>query len=170
MANWGSFGQEVKGNAIPNFENQNQNTAAAANDDEALSWEDEVDGEALPDLVTLEPGEYEFTVYSFKRGQYEGGTGKDGRKISPCPLAVYTLEIETPAGRAIVKDTLFLRKSSMWKIAVFFRCIGMGAPEGQPFVPHYEQAVGSSGKVRINNREYNGKVYNNVEKYIEPGK
>ena len=141
-----------------------------AGNDTALDWNTPLFAEAVPEFVVLPPGEYDFTVKKFERSMYQGGTSKkDGHAINPCPLAKITMEVQTENGPALVNDTLFLKANNVWKISAFFQSIGM-AEEGKPFTPDWNGAVGGTGKFKTKSREYNGKTFNEVDRYIAAGK
>ena len=141
-----------------------------AGNETALDWNTPLFAEAVPEFIVLAPGEYDFTVKKFDRAMYQGGvSSKDGHQIAACPLAKLTMEVQTAQGPALVNDTLFLKANNVWKISAFFQSIGM-AKEGQPFTPDWNGAVGCTGKFKTKNREYNGKTFNEVDRYIAAGK
>ena len=164
-ANFGGAFNTQQAAAVPG-----QPVKTEAGNDTALDWNTPLFAEPAPDFVVLPPGEYEFTVKKFERSMYQGGTSKkDGHAIQPCPLAKITMEVQTANGIGLVNDTLFLRANAVWKISAFFQSIGM-AKEGQPFTPDWNGAVGCTGKFKTKNREYNGKTFNEVDRYIAAGK
>ena len=144
-------------------------------DGSALDWDDEISFSGAMYTV-LKPGEYDFTVKSFERGYYNGST--DG-KVSACPLAKVTFEVETPEGKATIQHTFFLRKweSSLDFIYNYFVSIGMVTPEQrdakQPFTPNWQAAVGRHGRFEIKNtpkKDDPKVIYNNIKKFIDPPK
>ncbi len=151
--------------AFTTSENYNDNKTVSA---DALEWGQAIVCEEAPEYITLKPGEYEFTVKSFERSFYNGGTSKDGKKKEPCNVAKVKLEIVTDEGTAIVNDSFFLKANMAWKISSFFQCIGM-AKTGESFVPDWDKAIGCTGRVKTKTREYNNNTYNDVDRYVKRG-
>ena len=115
-----------------------------------IGWEDQinVDGEQF---ITLEEGDYDFTVTCFERGRFPGSA-----KIPACNKAVLTLTVNTPDGTANVKYDLILWSSLEWKISAFFRAIGQ-KKSGEAFVPRWNQVVGARGRAHFKPRKYTTK-------------
>lgn len=118
-----------------------QNTAHEIGWDDTIS----VDGEQF---ITLEEGDYDFTVTGFERGRFPGSA-----KIPACNKAVLTLTVNTAEGTANVKYDLILWSSLEWKISAFFRAIGQ-KKNGEAFVPRWNQVVGAKGRARFKPRKY----------------
>lgn len=76
-----------------------------------IGWDDpiSVDGEQF---ITLEEGDYDFTVTGFERGRFPGSA-----KIPACNKATLNLTVNTPEGTANVKYDLILWSSLEWKIS-----------------------------------------------------
>lgn len=112
-----------------------------------IGWDDTIsmDGEQF---ITLEEGDYDFTVTGFERGRFPGSA-----KIPACNKAVLTLTVNTAEGTANVKYDLILWSSLEWKISAFFRAIGQ-KKNGEAFVPRWNQVVGSKGRARFKPRKY----------------
>lgn len=112
-----------------------------------IGWDDTIsmDGEQF---ITLEEGDYDFTVTGFERGRFPGSA-----KIPACNKAVLTLTVNTAEGAANVKYDLILWSSLEWKISAFFRAIGQ-KKNGEAFVPRWNQVVGSKGRARFKPRKY----------------
>lgn len=89
--------------------NENYNT----NRNDALDWDSVI--EAENEFVLLPEGEYEFTVKNFERGYFNGS-----EKMSACPKAELTLQIDAPQGTAIVKHNLFLSRKTEGLVCAFF--------------------------------------------------
>ena len=123
----------------------------------------EEDGQGF---VLLEEGDYDFTVTGFERGQHNGS-----EKIPPCPKALLTLSIETPAGIATIKENLILYKTMEWKLSSFFRSIGL-KKHGERLIMDWDHVLGQSGKAHVIQRTYTGndgtlKKANNVQYFID---
>lgn len=157
---WGNNGWNNK-----KQENTDTNETPVEEEDKALSWDDEeYTCEDAPEYILLKPGEYDFKVQSFERAYYNGNSEKN---IPPCPQAKVTLFIETPEGNALVYENFFLRLKVKWMFDNFFRALGVAKPN-QPYKPDWQRIVGMTGRCFIDNREYNGKKYNQVKRYIFP--
>lgn len=132
-----------------------------------LDWDDEIenDGEG-GSFVTLEEGDYDFTVNKFERGHY---TPSATAKTPACNQAEITLKISTDAGDAYVMDRFPLASSMEWKISAFFRSIGM-KKHGERLKMDWKGSIGQSGKVHITKTAGSkGDVFfNNVGYYIDP--
>lgn len=115
-----------------------------------IGWDDPIsaDGEQF---ITLEEGDYDFTVTGFERGRFPGSA-----KIPACNKAVLTLTVSTVEGTANVKYDLILWSSLEWKISAFFRAIGQ-KKNGEAFVPRWNQVVGAGGRAHFKPRKYTNK-------------
>lgn len=111
-----------------------------------IGWDDQItaDGE----YITLDEGDYDFTVVDFERSRFPGSA-----KIPACNKAVLTLAVETPEGTAKVKYDLILWSTLEWKISAFFRAIGQ-KKHGETLVPRWNQVVGSKGRAHFKPRPY----------------
>lgn len=136
--------------------NENYNT----NRNDTLDWDSVI--EAENEFVLLPEGEYEFTVKSFERGYFNGS-----EKMSACPKAELTLQIDAPQGTAIVKHNLFLSRKTEGLVCAFFISIGQ-KKHGEPLRMNWAQVVGSKGRCKIGQRLYNDNYYNEVKKFLEP--
>lgn len=115
-----------------------------------IGWEDQIsaDGEQF---ITLEEGDYDFTVTGFERGRFPGSS-----KIPACNKAVLTLSVNTAEGTANVKYDLILWSSLEWKISAFFRSIGQ-KKSGEALVPKWNQVIGATGRAHFKPRKYTTK-------------
>lgn len=132
----------------------------------ALDWDDEI-GDA-DEYVLLEEGDYEFTVAAMAREHYDGGA-----KYGPCNRAALTLRVDLPDGTAAsVREGIILHTSFEWKIAAFFRCIGL-KKRGERLRPDWGKVVGRKGKAHFVKREYQSgketRTANGVERFYDPG-
>lgn len=136
-----------------------QNTAF--NWDSTISNQEEDRGfEPLPE------GDYEFSIHSITKKQFNGSA-----KMPACPQAsveIYVFEPKT--GREIpIYSNLFLCSSQEWKLAQFFKCIGVMEPDAKGLKMRWD-IEGEIGICHIGPREYNGKKYNEVKKWLVPAK
>lgn len=130
----------------------------------AIGWDEEITVEKEPEFVLLEPGEYNFTVTSFERGHYDGSS-----KLPTCSVAKLALKCSNGIQETTVFVNLFLVSNQKWKLTHFFkscRLIAADMPEGVNYAMPWSRVIGAQGRVLIKNREYNGKQYNEVEKFL----
>ncbi|UPU39310.1 DUF669 domain-containing protein [Erysipelothrix sp. Poltava] len=125
-----------------------------------LGWDDEIqdDGE---DFIILKPGNYDFVVKKFERGRFDGS-----EKMPTCNMALVTITVEDPdTGRQVdVQNRILLHRKTEWTISAFFASLGM-KKKGEKIKPQWNMIVGKVGKCKIKNREYNGNLYNEVDKF-----
>lgn len=111
----------------------------------------------------IDEGIYTFTVIDCK----PAGETKNGFKRMQVELS-----IDYKGQEARVSDNLVLCTNMMWRIGQFFKCLGMDEEimknGGAVTMNTWHATVGRTGKFENKHREYNGKVYNNVTKYIAP--
>lgn len=126
-----------------------------------LDWEETIEDPGS-DFVLLPEGEYEFTVDHFDRDRHNGSD-----KLPPCKKVILYLHVETPQGTAEVRESLFLHTKGERKLYSFFICIGQGEA-GKPLTMRWANVPGARGRAKFGIREYNGKKYNEVKKFLEP--
>ena len=136
--------------------------------DEALDWDGSVTATSSA-YVTLEPGTYVYRVSAFSRANFDGSD-----KMAPCPEADLTLSCANAAGaQSDVSVRLFLNRKMAWKITQFFKSCGLvdpSLPDGTDYKmgPLWRQVVGRTGQVEVKNRTYDGKTYNEVDRFVVP--
>lgn len=130
-----------------------------------MDWNDAIveDGQ---EFITLEEGDYNFTVTAFERGHFPGST-----KIPPCNKATVTVVVDTPEGKASVKFDLILFRTLEWRISAFFRCIGQ-KKHGERLVMDWNKVIGSQGRAHFKPRTYTNsygeeKTANDVDRFID---
>lgn len=132
-----------------------------------FDWDDEIenDGEQR-DFVTLEEGDYDFEVTKFERGNY---TPSSKAKTPACNQAIMTLKVSTEDGDAYITDRFPLASTMEWKIAAFFRSIGL-KKHGEPVKMQWKDSIGCTGKAHFTKTagEKEGTFFNNVGSYIDP--
>ena len=129
--------------------------------DRELDWNDSIENDS-PDFILLEEGEYVFTVDHFEKDRHPGS-----EKLPPCNKAVLYLNVETPQGVATVRHNLFLHTRTEGMVCAFFTAIGQ-RQHGQRVTMNWSAVPGAKGRAKIGIREYNGKKYNEVKKFLEP--
>lgn len=115
-----------------------------------MDWDDTIENDGK-EFVTLDEGDYNFTVTGFERGRFPGSA-----KIPPCNKAVLTLSVDTPDGIAITKLDLIMYRTLEWRISSFFRCIGQ-KKHGERLTMNWSKVVGSKGRARFKPRTYTDK-------------
>lgn len=129
--------------------------------DRELGWDDAIENDS-PEFILLPEGEYDFTVDHFDRERHPGS-----EKLPPCNKAVLYLRIETPEGVANVRHNLFLHSKTEGMLCAFFTAIGQ-RQHGQRVNMNWSAVPGAKGRAKIGIREYNGKQYNEVKRFLEP--
>lgn len=117
------------------------------------------------EYVLLEPGEYQFTIDSVDYGDYNGSS-----KIPPCGMVIVNLHVDTDKGRAFLMNRFYVCKECSGLIAAFFKSVGDLKDGQRTFVPDWDKLPGKTGLVKTTQREYNGNLYNNVERFLAPKK
>lgn len=143
-----------------NYENMGKVYSEDPNN-KALSWDAEIE-DTSDEFKVLQPGEYDFMVTKMDREQFDGSA-----KMPPCPKASIVLEVESEEGKSRVFDNLFLTQKSEWKIAQFFRCLGLIEKGYKGRVP-WDKVIGARGKCQLKVDSYNGKERNRVDSYLFP--
>lgn len=128
---------------------------------ESLDWDAEIEKEA-PEYITLPDGDYEFKVVSFERTRYNGG-----EKLPACWQAKLKLQVTVPDGVATINHNLFLHSRYEGFLSAFFNCIGQ-KKHGEKFKMDWSKVPGSHGRAKIGHREYDGKTFNEVKRFLEP--
>lgn len=139
----------------------------AATADSAFGWDDEVEVGSTNEYTTLTPGVYTYRVDGFERGQFNGST-----KMPACPMATLDLACANAAGQqSTVTTRLYLTHNQAWKISRFFKSCRLIDEDASP-TDHvkypWDKVRGAVGRVEISNREYNGKTYNDVKRFLLP--
>lgn len=132
----------------------------------ALDWNDEIQY-TESSFLTLPAGEYPFTVTSFDRQNYDGGSN-----IPPCKMAVLHLAVDGgDQGTANVNERLYLHTAMLWKLSEFFHAIGQLRKDGAVQM-NWNAVPGATGRVKltVNKYEKNGqeRTNNRVEHFLPP--
>ena len=136
-----------------------------AQDNRIMDWNDTIQDDGR-EFVILPEGDYFFTVTDFERARFPGSA-----KIPACNKATLSLDIDNDQGIATARVDLILYRTLEWRIASFFRSIGM-KKHGEQVVMDWTKVVGARGKAHIKLRSYTGKngeerQANNVESFID---
>ena len=133
--------------------------------DLCLDWDATIEDDGQ-EFITLEEGDYNFTVTGFERGRFPGGP-----KIPACNKATITMQVKTDAGLAVIRTDLLLYKTLEWKLASFFRCVGL-KKHGERVQIDWNTIVGCRGRAHFKTRSYKDKngedrVTNDVERFYD---
>lgn len=117
------------------------------NIDRELGWDDEIEKDG-GEFLLLPEGDYDFTVESFERARYQGGT-----KLPACNMAVLNIRIETTEGTVVIPHRLFLHTKTEGMISAFFSAIGL-KEKGQKIRMNWNAVPGSTGRCKVAIREW----------------
>ena len=130
-----------------------------------MDWDDALENDGQ-EYVVLEEGDYNFTVTGFERGRFPGSA-----KIPPCNKASLTLTVALPDGRtAFCKEDLILYRTLEWKLASFFRAIGV-KKSGESVAMDWDKVPGARGRAHFKPRAYSSggvtHTVNAVDRYYD---
>ena len=133
--------------------------------DMCMDWNDTIENDGQ-EFITLEEGDYNFTVTGFERGRFPGS-----QKIPACNKAAITVSVSTEKGNATVKFDLILYRSLEWRISSFFRCIGQ-KKHGERLSMDWNAVLGSHGRAHFKPRKYTDKygeekTANDVDRFLD---
>ena len=135
--------------------------------DTVYSWDSTINSDENTSTTSFEPlpeGDYEFTVRSVTKKMFNGSA-----KMPACPQAsVEVLVMDPKTHREIsIFTNLFLVSTQEWKLVQFFKSIGVMGLNDKDLKMRWD-IEGEIGKCHIAPREYNGKIYNDIKKWIAP--
>ena len=134
--------------------------------DMCMDWNDSIENDGM-EFITLDEGDYNFTVTGFERGRFPGSA-----KIPACNKAAITATVDAGNGSvANVKFDLILYRSLEWRISSFFRCIGQ-KKHGERLVMDWNAVLGSHGRAHFKPRTYvnrygEEKTANDVDYFLD---
>lgn len=134
--------------------------------EESYDWNDTIESDGT-EYVTLEEGEYPFSVVGFSQGFYNGGG-----KTPPSPQANLELRVGSGANTTTIRDQIILHPNFDWKIAGFFRSIG-AKKRGEKFKMKWDRdyLIGKTGRVTVTKdpgKKNPDIFFNNVKRYEDP--
>ena len=135
----------------------------------AFNWDSTIGSNAQEQDTGFKPlpeGDYEFVINSVTKKIYNGSA-----KMPACPQASIEIHVDDPTtGRTVpVFTNLFLCSSQEWKLTQFFKAIGVMSPNDKQLRMRWN-IEGERGICHIAPREYNGKQYNDIKKWLAPAK
>lgn len=122
-----------------------------------LDWDDNIEKDS--DYVVLPEGDYEFVVESVERARHPGSD-----KLPPCNKAIVKLRIDSQYGTAIINHNLFLHTNMEGMLSAFFTAIGQ-KKKGEKLKMNWGSVPGSTGRVHVKPKQYNGNEYNDIKKF-----
>lgn len=129
-------------------------------ENELFDWDSEIESDGQ-EYVTVQPGDYAFTVTKVERKQFQGSD-----KMPACNMVVVSGEIDVPKGTATFRENMYLIKRNEWKLSGFFRCLGM-KKHGEKLRMNFPGAVGKRGMAAFKPREHDGKTYNQIDRFYD---
>lgn len=151
---------------------------------EAMGWDDPIENESGSGYTVIpavdangKSIQYRFVVEEFKRGRHQP---KAGGKIPACNKAMLTFGIYDDNGDRLgkIEQDLFLVRSLEWKLASFFRAIGM-KKHGERVQPDWSKVESATGWLTVKIRNWAKKddrpgektgQSNEVDNFIDPDK
>lgn len=133
----------------------------------AFDWNSTIsNAEETNEYKPLPEGDYEFVINAVTKKMFNGSA-----KMPACPQASIEIHVDDPnTGRTVpVFSNLFLCSSQEWKLAQFFKSIGVMSADAKKLRMRWD-IEGEKGTCHIGPREYNGKVYNDIKKWLLPKK
>lgn len=133
---------------------------------QSLGWEDEGKVQES-EIVLLEPGIYDYTVTKFERSRFDGS-----EKMAACPMAKITIHCSNERMESDVFVNLPLNSKVLFRITQFFKSCGLlpldaKQGDGMP-MSLFNHVMGRTGRVKIKNRTYHDREYNEVDEWLKP--
>lgn len=126
----------------------------------------------IPDqeFITLEPRTYEFTVEKTEFGYHQPSPQSNGKMPANTPKVTVYIGIETPQGKAVVRDTFFMYPTMKWRIGAFFKSIGLLPEDAKELSMNWDKVIGKQGYCVTKNvpGRNEGTEFTNIDKYLKP--
>ena len=123
-----------------------------------FNWDDEIEKD--DQFVTLEEGDYDFTVVNFERGLQD-----KTEKLPQCNKVIMTLKVVD----ATITENFPMCESMEWKMSGFFRAVGM-KKHGEKVKMDWQGSIGKKGRCHVKKTQgtkNNGAYFNNIDKYYD---
>ena len=126
-----------------------------------LTEEDQKGGES----IILPDGDYPATIENFERGQFAGN-----ENMQAGPMAVLALAVDGgDLGTSHPRVNIILNQKLAWKInQLAISCGFWKKGEGTGKQMPWGQLKGCAVYVKVKSRTYNGKVYQEVDRFLPP--
>lgn len=125
--------------------------------DRELGWEDTIEKEN--EYILLPEGDYDFKVEKYERSRFAGSD-----KMPACPMAIIYLTVYHDGQSISIKHNLMLHTKTEWALSAFFGAIGQ-KKKGEKLKMNWNYVPGSTGRLKLGVRAYNGNQYNEVKKF-----
>lgn len=119
----------------------------AINNNVSMDWDDVLENDGQ-EFIILPEGDYNFTITNFERGRFPGSA-----KMQPSNKAMLTLQVTTDKGIAFIHTDLILNRLVEFRVASFFRCIGI-KKQGERLNMDWDHIVGKQGRAHFKPRTY----------------
>ena len=138
----------------------------------AIGWDDEVsasdadENQQQDEFVVLPKGTYPCTVMKIERGSFKGSS-----KLPPCNKVKLGIIIDGgELGRGWADHNFYMHRSTLWKIYQFMEAIGLRqkGDTTASAIPWSKVEKGMTCRCTIHPREWDGKDYNEVDKWLPP--
>lgn len=127
-----------------------------------LDWNATIEVDA-PEFVLFPEGDYEFAVERFERNRFAGSD-----KVPPCnQLTVHLILVNEKGEMANIRHNFFMLQSKAGFIGSFLTSLGL-KKEGEAIQLDLNKLPGATGRAHVTIREYNGRKFNNVSKFLKP--
>lgn len=130
-------------------------------ENKVYDWDDEIEVES--EFTTLDPGDYDFEIINFERGNYDGSDN-----IPPCKMAIVTFRVTDGKESNTIMERYYLCSKVEWKLSELFKSVGL-KKSGEKVKMQWSKLVGSKGRCKVKIDEYSGKKYNHIDKLYAPG-
>lgn len=123
-----------------------------------MDWNDNISGS---DTELVSPGDYWLVCKGYDRTKT--------KKLPPQNMAVVYFFVgneERKLGE--FRTNIVLADNLEWKIRAFFRCFGLLKHKQEIPMP-WDKIQGAIGCASVKHHEYDGKTYNDIDKFEDPG-
>lgn len=96
-------------------------------------------------------GDHNFIITNIESGIFPGS-----EKMEKCATVTVSMSVRDGVCRVPAKIRLFISRSNTWRLAAFFRCIGL-KKRGEAFEMDWSRVVGQRGRACFATREYTDK-------------
>jgi hypothetical protein len=127
-----------------------------------LGWDDSIENDGQ-EFVVLPEGDYDFEVFDFERSRFNGSD-----KLPACNMAIVHIKIQGKEGTSIIKHRLYLHSITEGLLCAFFTAIGQ-RKHGEKMGMNWNKVIGARGRAKVGIREYDGKQYNEIKRFYDPG-
>jgi len=117
--------------------NNHAGTAASG----CLGWGAELSADSSYSILTED--DYRFRITNFERAHHPGS-----EKVPACPQAKLTARVEYNGRTVDVRFNLLLHESMEWRLASFFRCIGL-KKKGERMTMDWTKVPGARGMFHL---------------------